>query len=164
MDTVIFFILINLLFCTEIIAFNVYFWIIFTGSIVCTFLPDCGMSEFELITRLLSYAGWFLLIFIKIFFLIYMDKICKRDVSLGIFFEKLKNSLRFRIIVLSIAALLDLSAYLFYFHSTDIFFIDLLFLYLFLGTGVILSYISLYIWFDIQKIISFIKKRMCKQG
>ena len=164
MDTIIFFILINLLFCTGIIAFNVYFWTIFTGSIVCSFLPDCGMSEFELITRLLSYAGWFLLIFIKIFFLIYMNKICKKNSLLGKFFDKLKCSLRFRMIVLCIAAFIDLSVFLFYFHTIDFFSLVELTIYLLFGTGVVLSYISLYIWFDIQKIINFIKKRISQQG
>ena len=164
MDTIIFFILINLLFSTNIIVFNVFFWTIFTGRIVCSFLPDCGMSEFELITRLLSYAGWFLLIFIKIFFLIYMNKICKKNSLLGKFFEKLKCSLRFRMIVLCIAVLIDLSVCLFYFHTMDFFSLVGLTIYLLFGTGVVLSYISLYLWFDIHKFINFIKKRISQQG
>ena len=164
MDTIIFFILINLLFSADIMVFIVYFWIFLISGIGSAILNVFGMSDDDFMLSLMVYAGWFLSIFIKIFFLIYMNKICKKNSLLGKFFDKLKCSLRFRMIVLCIAAFIDLSVFLFYFPTFDFFFLVGLIIYLLFGTGVVLSYISLYIWFDIQKIISFIKKRMCKQG
>ena len=45
--------------------------------------------------------------FINIYFLIFMTKICKKDTLLGKFFNKLEHSQKFRIKILTLAALFD---------------------------------------------------------
>ena len=170
MDTIIFFIIINILFSTQIITFNLFLLVLilnfYVGFVLWNFLPaaTAGPLIWCLINYFL-YVFWFLLIFIKIFFLIYMNKICKKNSLLGKFFDKLKHSLKLRTQILIVVALLDLSMFLLLKNLfTDIVPCYIyIFFYVLLGTGVLLSYISLYLWFDIQKFINFIKKKICQK-
>ena len=165
MINIIFFILTHILLSTQIIIIPIFYTVILSYSLIFRLWSNIGPDIYDFMFTGGLWITWFLLLFIKIFFLIFLNKICKKDGVLGKFFEKLKSNLIFRIKILCLAVLLDLSTYLIWivFLECDNF-SSLKFLYLFCFTGVLLSYISLYIWFDIQKFINFIKKKICRQG
>ena len=94
---------------------------------------------------------WLMSIAAKIYIFIFLYKTTDPEIPLGKFFAKLKTEKRFRKIILSLAILLDLFlcgiVTLVFSHS----FIRILIDPLIMGTGVTLSYISLFIWFDKNK-------------
>ena len=94
---------------------------------------------------------WIMLIAAKIYIFIFLYKITDPEIPLGKFFAKLKTEKRFRKIILSLAILLDLFLYGIVTLVSSHSFIRILIDPLIMGTGVTLSYISLFIWFEKHK-------------
>ena len=155
MLNIIFFTIMHFLLSTHILEGIVFFTINLTIYFFNCRHPDDNM----IINWIIVCTNQFLLLFIRISFLIYMNKICKKSSLLGKFFEKLKNSLIFRIKILCLAVLVDCIMLVKLTPDIDNMMTFILPLYFGCGTGMLLSYISLYAYFDLPILINFLRNK-----
>ena len=144
MSKIAFFIL-NIIISTQLFGVAAYFFLF-----QYDFLFFSSKTETDIcLARAIFY--WIMLIAAKIYIFIFLYKITDPEIPLGKFFAKLKTEKRFRKIILSLAILLDLFLCGLVAFVLSHSFIRMLIYSLIMGTGVTLSYISLFIWFEKHK-------------